>query len=164
MNIFKIVLLLATLWAFRSSAMEIERPTVIAMMNEEFFYDIYPGYSTEENSDKSLKVMTLGISEFYLVDAHNQIIKTCKTNHQRILHAFYDKSGKYIITTATDQVVDIYDAECNKVSSLTDNTDGIHMGIFGLRDGKLVVITNSKSNNRLSKVWQVPAIVQPAHL
>lgn len=164
MNLSKVVLFLATtIWSLASSGVEIT-PKIIGTMNADFFYSIYPGYTSEKNNDESISLMTLGISEFYLVDVNNEIKKTCRTDPQRILHAFYDKDGKYIITTASDETVDIYDAECNKLFSLTDKIDGIHMGIFGHQDGNLVVITSSKSNNNLSKVWIVPGITGSARL
>jgi WD40 repeat protein len=155
MNFLKTIVFLSIVgWSLVSFG--VEEPKIIDTMSKPFFYEIYPGASKSNNSDNTRKIFALGQSEFFLANAQDEVLTKCKSDHAGIIHAFFDESGEYIITTASDQTVDIYDSGCNKLFSITDKVDGIHMGIFGMHEGKLVVITSAKTSNNLSKIWSLP--------
>lgn len=87
------------------------------------------------------------------------MIKTCQTNYDRVIHAFFSPTGQRIITTSTDDnvsfIVDILDTECALLHSITDPENGIHLGIFGENDYEVII--NSKKNNNLSKRLLLPS-------
>lgn len=121
---------------------------------EQFCFPLSSGGGKEINEYKTKSLKTIGLADFLVVNQEGHVMKVCKTNRKNITHANFSPNGQFIITTSADGFVDIWKDDCKRFMSIYDESDGIRLGIFA--DDDRFVVTFSKSDNSLRKVWMLP--------
>jgi hypothetical protein len=125
-------------------------PVYIDNLNEQFFLDIFKRRSFQ-TTDKS--IVDTGLSYFSFYDKKTDEVRVCRTKRHKIWNAFFSPNGKYILTTSSENIADVYDSDCKFCFAISDQVAGIQIAIW---QSDLTIVTKSRSNHLLNKLWMLP--------
>lgn len=126
-------------------------PVYIDNLNQQFFLDIFNRHSSEASQDKY--IVDIGLKHFSIYDKRTDEIKVCHTKRHKIWNAFVSPNGKYILTTSSENIADIYDSDGRFRFAINDSIAGIQLAIW---QSDLTIVTRSRSDHRLNKIWMLP--------